>query len=61
MSLPIVYLHGTPYEQGRQHGAALKERIAHNLALYFARFAGEVRLARGEVLARAQRYLAVLL
>ena len=23
MSLPIVYLHGTPYEQGRQHGAAL--------------------------------------
>ncbi|MFL5805078.1 MAG: hypothetical protein ACJ8CR_25455 [Roseiflexaceae bacterium] len=31
MSLPIVYLQGTPYEQGRQHGAALRERIAHNL------------------------------
>jgi isopenicillin-N N-acyltransferase like protein len=60
MSLPIVHLHGTAYEQGRQHGAALREQIVHNLALYFARFAGEVRLARGEVLARARRYLAAI-
>jgi hypothetical protein len=25
MNLPIVHLHGTPYEQGRQHGAALSD------------------------------------
>jgi isopenicillin-N N-acyltransferase like protein len=60
MSLPLLRLRGSPYEQGRQQGEALRERIAHNVALYFARFAGEVRLDRREVLARAERYLAAI-
>ena len=29
MTLPIVPLTGTAYEQGVQHGQALKDRIAH--------------------------------
>jgi isopenicillin-N N-acyltransferase like protein len=60
MSLPVLHLRGSPYEQGRQHGEALRERIAHNVALYFARFAGEVLLDRREVLARGARYLAAI-
>jgi isopenicillin-N N-acyltransferase-like protein len=60
MTLPFLQLRGSPYEQGRQHGAALREQIDHNLALYFARFAGEVRLGRDEVLDRATRYLAAI-
>jgi isopenicillin-N N-acyltransferase like protein len=56
MSLPLLHLHGTPYEQGRQHGAALRNQIAHNLAIYFERFAREGKVARPEVLARATRY-----
>jgi isopenicillin-N N-acyltransferase-like protein len=60
MSLPLLHLRGSPYEQGRQQGQALRERIDHNVALYFARFAGEVRLGRREVLSRAARYLAAI-
>ncbi len=56
MTLPIVPLTGTAYEQGVQHGQALKDRIAHNLDVYFARFERETGLARPEVLDRARRY-----
>jgi len=56
MTLPIVHLAGTAYEQGVQHGQALKDRIAHNLDVYFARFERETGLARPEVLDRARRY-----
>lgn len=56
MTLPIVHLTGTAYEQGVQHGQALKDRIAHNLDVYFARFERETGLARPEVLDRARRY-----
>ena len=56
MTLPIVHLTGTAYEQGVQHGQALKARIAHNLDVYFARFERETGLARPEVLDRARRY-----
>src|SRR5438876_4720991 len=31
VTLPILHLDGTPYDQGRQHGLALRERIAENL------------------------------
>jgi len=51
-----VHLTGTAYEQGVQHGQALKGRIAHNLDVYFARFQRETGLARPEVLDRARRY-----
>ena len=40
--LPIVYLSGTPYDMGRQHGEALRE---------------QVRRSVGEVLAYFRRYL----
>jgi isopenicillin-N N-acyltransferase-like protein len=56
MSLPVLHLSGTPYEQGRQHGQELKDPIAHNIQVYFERFEREARLARDEVLARAVRY-----
>ncbi|NJN18493.1 MAG: peptidase C45 [Oscillochloris sp.] len=56
MALPLVRLEGTPYAQGYRHGAVLRERIVHNLAIYFERFAREVNLSRVEVLARAARY-----
>lgn len=60
MSLPVIRLSGTPYEQGRRHGDALQDRIARNLEVYFERFEREVGLSRAEVLARAEQYLRVL-
>lgn len=56
MTLPLVHLTGTPFAQGAQHGEALREQIAHNLELYFARFERELKLSRAETLARAGRY-----
>lgn len=56
MSLPLLQLDGAPYEQGARHGEVLRERIAHNLAVYFRRFSEEVGLSRAAVLARAARY-----
>jgi isopenicillin-N N-acyltransferase-like protein len=56
MSLPVLHLSGTPYEQGLQHGQELKERIAHNIQVYFERFEREGQLPQEEVLARAVRY-----
>lgn len=60
MSLPIVNLSGSPYEQGVQHGEALRDRILHNLAVYFDRFQHDGRVPRAEVLARSQKYLAAI-
>ena len=56
MTLPVVHLTGTAYEQGVQHGKILKDRIAHNLDVYFNRFERETGLTRPEVLDRARRY-----
>ena len=56
MTLPVITLTGTPYDQGIAHGRQLKERIAHNLGVYFARFETEAGLPRPEILARAARY-----
>jgi isopenicillin-N N-acyltransferase-like protein len=56
MSLPVVHLAGSPYEQGRRHGEALRGRIAHNLGVYFERFERETKLSREEVLRRARLY-----
>jgi isopenicillin-N N-acyltransferase-like protein len=60
MSLPLVALSGSPFEQGRQHGEALRERIVHNLGVYFERFEREVKLPRDEVLCRARLYARVV-
>lgn len=56
MALPIIHLTGDPFQQGEAHGRGLKERIAHNLALYFHRFEQEIFLPRDEVLELADRY-----
>lgn len=56
MTLPLVQLTGAPYEQGVQHGRALRERIAHNLTVYYDRFLREANVEREEVLGRARRY-----
>ncbi len=55
MTFPIVQLSGNTREQGRQHGELLKDRIHHNLALYFERFKLEVQLERDEVLSWAEQ------
>lgn len=60
MSLPVVYLSGTAHDQGLGHGEALKERVLHNLAVYFDRFEREAKLPRGEVLRRASLYRGVM-
>jgi isopenicillin-N N-acyltransferase-like protein len=56
LSLPIIHLSGAPHEQGVTHGQLLKNRIAHNVQVYFERFESEARLSRTEVLARATTY-----
>jgi isopenicillin-N N-acyltransferase-like protein len=58
MTFPIVHLTGTPYEQGLQHGRELRDRIAHNLDVYFDRFAREVKVQRPEVLELAHKHAA---
>ncbi|HWG83988.1 MAG TPA: C45 family peptidase [Deinococcales bacterium] len=60
MSLPLVRLSGSAYEQGLAHGEALRERIATNLQLYFDRFRREARLTRDETLGMAGRLLDVV-
>lgn len=57
MSLPVLHLDGAPYEQGLQHGKALKDRIETNLKVYFERFEREGRLSRAEALKRSVQYL----
>ncbi len=55
-SLPLLRLSGEPRSIGEAHGRAAAEMIAHNLSVYFARFAEEALLDRDEVLRRAARY-----
>jgi isopenicillin-N N-acyltransferase-like protein len=55
--LPLVELDGEPFEQGRQHGLALRDQIAHNLDVYYDRFLTEGHLAADEVRSRAARYV----
>ena len=57
MTFPILHVDGTAYDQGRQHGAALRDAIDHNLAVYVERFATEGQLPLAEARARAERYL----
>ncbi|MEI7646233.1 MAG: C45 family peptidase [Chloroflexales bacterium] len=56
MTIPLVQLSGSPYEQGRQHGEALRGAIATNMAIYFDRFDRELHLSRAETLRRAVIY-----
>ncbi len=60
VSLPLVELAGAPFDQGQQHGSALREQIAHNLAVYYDRFQREGRLDADEVRRRAATFLPLL-
>jgi len=58
--LPIIRLEGSLFEQGLTHGTKLKDRIAHNLEVYFERFTTEGNISEPEVLNRAGQYLSVI-
>jgi isopenicillin-N N-acyltransferase-like protein len=60
MTLPLIHLDGEPYDQGHQHGTALRDQIGHNLDVYYDRFQREGQLAPDEARARAARYQPLL-
>jgi len=60
MTLPLVELSGSAFEQGWQHGRALRDRIGRNLRIYAQRFAAEGKLTQEEVHRRAAAYLEVI-
>jgi isopenicillin-N N-acyltransferase-like protein len=60
VTLPVVDVDGEPYEQGRQHGRALRSEIADNLGVYYERFAREARLDAREARLRAATYWPLL-
>jgi len=57
MTLPVLRVQGTSYEQGLEHGRELKDRVQHNVSVYFNRFEKEVGLSEAEVLACATSFL----
>ena len=57
--LPCIALVGAPFDQGHTHGQAARDRVRHNIDLYFRRFAHE-GLGRDEALARAAAYWPVI-
>jgi isopenicillin-N N-acyltransferase like protein len=60
VTLPVVELDGAPFEQGRQHGAALREQIANNVGVYYDRFLREGQLEADEVRRRASQFMPLL-
>jgi isopenicillin-N N-acyltransferase-like protein len=60
VTLPLVELDGSPFERGLQHGVALRDQIAHNVAMYYDRFAREGHLSADEVRRRAARFVPLL-
>ena len=56
----MVALEGDPFHQGLQHGTALRDQIAHNLAVYYDRFLSEGHLEAPEVRRRAAHFLPLL-
>jgi isopenicillin-N N-acyltransferase like protein len=60
MRLPVLKLKGSPYEIGYRHGQQAREKIEHNLEVYFRRFKNETALAKDEAVRRAERYLQVI-
>jgi isopenicillin-N N-acyltransferase-like protein len=55
-ALPLLRLAGSPREMGESHGSGAAALVAHNLDVYFRRFADEAELPREEVLRRAGVY-----
>jgi isopenicillin-N N-acyltransferase-like protein len=60
VALPLVQLDGSPFAQGEQHGAALRQRIVHNLGVYYDRFLREGHLQADEVRSRAASFIPLL-
>src|SRR6185503_19010082 len=60
VTLPVLHLDGTAYDQGLQHGRALREPIAANLEVYFDRLLTEGQLPADEARTRAETYRPVL-
>ena len=60
MTLPVVEIDGTPFEQGRQHGLALRDQIERNLEVYYDRFLTEGKLDADEVRRRAAAFVPLL-
>src|SRR5260370_7363803 len=60
VTFPVVHLDGEPYDQGLQHGVALRAQIAHNLDVYYDRILREGQLQPEEARARAATYAPVL-
>lgn len=58
-SLPIVELPGSPREQGRAHGEALRGEIHANIALYTRRLRHDAGLSADEIATRTHAYLDV--
>lgn len=55
MTFRLVELSGSAFEQGQQHGEALKDLIEQNLELYFYRFEKEAKLTREQTLSMAAK------
>jgi len=60
VTFPVVHVDGEPYDQGLQHGVALRAQIAHNMDIYYDRFLREGQLQPEEARARAATYEPVL-
>jgi isopenicillin-N N-acyltransferase-like protein len=60
VTFPVVHVDGEPYDQGLQHGVALREQITHNLDVYYDRFLREGHLEPDEARARAATYQPIL-
>jgi isopenicillin-N N-acyltransferase-like protein len=60
VALPVVHVDGDPYDQGLQHGVALRHQIENNLNVYYDRFLREVQLQPAEARARAVMFQPVL-
>jgi isopenicillin-N N-acyltransferase-like protein len=56
MALPVVRLTGSPRDRGVTHGQQLKDRIAHNLDVYYTRFEREVGLSKKSARALAEKW-----
>src|SRR5260221_10545886 len=56
MTLPVLHLSGSPYAMGVTHGKVLKDRIAHNVNLYYDRFLREIHLEKPAVREVAVRF-----
>jgi isopenicillin-N N-acyltransferase-like protein len=59
-SLRVLDLPSDPTAAGWEHGRRVRDLIAHNLAVYFDRFAREAQLTPAQVRERARRYLPVI-